>query len=104
MLEQELAAAHRAGLSSVTMHQRAPLEAFDTGPCLRFPQQGQFHPLKYLAGLARAIQRDGGRIVGSTHAKSVEGGPPARVTTQAGPVVTADAVVVATNTPVNDLV
>jgi type IV secretory pathway TrbL component len=27
----------------------------DTGPCLRFPDQGRFHPLKYLNGLAAAI-------------------------------------------------
>jgi glycine/D-amino acid oxidase-like deaminating enzyme len=29
---------------------------------LRFANQGQFHPLKYLSGLARAIVRLGGRI------------------------------------------
>jgi len=34
----------------------------------------------------------------------IDGGSPARVKTRAGPVVTADAVVVATNTPINDLV
>jgi glycine/D-amino acid oxidase-like deaminating enzyme/nitrite reductase/ring-hydroxylating ferredoxin subunit len=83
---------------------RAPLAPFDTGPCLRFPRQGQFHPLKYLAGLARAIGRDGGRIFTGTHAESIEGGTPTRVRARGGPVVTAGAVVVATNTPVNDRV
>jgi glycine/D-amino acid oxidase-like deaminating enzyme/nitrite reductase/ring-hydroxylating ferredoxin subunit len=82
--------------------QRAPLASFDTGPCLCFPNQGQFHPLKYLAGLAKAIARDGGRAFTQTHADRIEGGSPARITA-GSQVVTADAVVVATNTPINDL-
>jgi glycine/D-amino acid oxidase-like deaminating enzyme len=60
-LDRELTAAHRAGLAGVGRLPRAPLAPFDTGPCLRFPGQGRFHPLRYLAGLARAIGRDGGR-------------------------------------------
>ena len=76
---------------------------FDTGKCLRFPNQGQFHPLKYLAGLARAIRRGGGRIFTDTHAAKIEGGDMARIEMSDGCVVTADAVVVATNSPVNDL-
>ena len=104
MLDRELAAAHRAGLSGVELLPRAPLSTFDTGPCLRFPRQGQFHPLNYLKGLARAIQRDGGRICNGTHAQGIEGGASAKVTTASGAVVSAGAVVVATNSPVNDLV
>src|SRR5687768_2901427 len=50
-LDEELAAAHRAGLRGVTKLARAPFDSFDSGPCLRFPEQGQFHPLMYLAGL-----------------------------------------------------
>jgi glycine/D-amino acid oxidase-like deaminating enzyme len=74
LLEDELAAAHRAGLQGVEKVPRAPLESFDTGPALRFPRQAQFHPLKYLNALARAIMRDGGRIFGQTHATKFEGG------------------------------
>ncbi|MFL6211416.1 MAG: FAD-dependent oxidoreductase [Pyrinomonadaceae bacterium] len=104
VLEDELPAAHRAGLTEVRRLERAPLEAFDTGPCLHFPQQGQFHPLKYLTGLVRAITRDGGRVHTATHATKIEGGTSARVETAQGHTVKAGAVVVATNTPVNDLV
>jgi glycine/D-amino acid oxidase-like deaminating enzyme/nitrite reductase/ring-hydroxylating ferredoxin subunit len=104
ILDRELAAAHRADLTGVERLPRAPLASFDTGPCLRFPGQGQFHPLKYLAGLARAIGRDGGRIFTGTHAESIDGGMSARVQTSTGATVTASAVVVATNTPVNDRV
>jgi glycine/D-amino acid oxidase-like deaminating enzyme len=57
-LERELEAAHRAGLRSVAMLERAPFRSFDPDPCLRFPNQGQFHPLKYLARLAQAIQHE----------------------------------------------
>ena len=55
ILDEELEAAHRAGLADVKKVERAPLESFDTGPALCFPRQGQFHILKYLGGLARAI-------------------------------------------------
>jgi len=59
-LERELEATHRLGMKDIEMVERAPIDSFDTGPCLRFPNQGQFHPLKYLAGLARAIERRSG--------------------------------------------
>ncbi|MFA6241591.1 MAG: FAD-dependent oxidoreductase [Candidatus Hydrogenedentales bacterium] len=103
ILERELAATHRVGLTDVRMASRSPIVTFDTGPALQFPRQAQFHPLKYLAGLAQAIIRDGGRIYTNTHATTIEGGAPARIETRNGPVITADAVIVATNTPVNDL-
>ena len=102
-LESELAATHRCGLTDTEIVSRAPLGSFDTGPALRFPRQAQFHPLKYLTALAQAIIRDGGRIYTQTHATQIEGGKPARIETRAGAVVTAGAVVMATNTPVNDL-
>ncbi len=104
LLERELKAAHRAGLTNVEQVERAPIEGFDTGICLRFPGQAQFHPLKYLAGLKRAIERDGGRIFTGTHAGKIEGGANARVETSNGFAVTAEALVIATNTPVNDIV
>src|ERR687883_1585494 len=104
VLEDELPAAHRAGLTQVRRLERAPIDAFDTGACLHFPRQAQFHPLKYLAGLARAVGRDGGRIYTKTHATKIEGGTRGRVETAGGAVVRCGAIVVATNTPVNDLV
>jgi glycine/D-amino acid oxidase-like deaminating enzyme/nitrite reductase/ring-hydroxylating ferredoxin subunit len=104
LLDRERDAAHRAGYTDVERLERAPISTFDTGPCLRFPRQARFHPLKYLEGLARAVQRDGGRIYTGTHAVEVEGGSPTRVTVREGHTVTADAVVVATNTPFNDRV
>jgi glycine/D-amino acid oxidase-like deaminating enzyme/nitrite reductase/ring-hydroxylating ferredoxin subunit len=101
-LDAEFEAARRAGLREVRMVPRAPVTSFDSGPCLLFPRQGQFHPLAYLQALAGAIERRGGRIFGGTHVTGVEAGPPAVVATEAGPTVTADFVVCATNTPIID--
>src|SRR4030095_13811326 len=84
-LDRELEAIHRAGLHNVAKIGRAPI-SFDTGPCLRFPNQAQFHPLKYLAGLAEAIERAGGRIYTGTHATKIEGGARGSVGTPGGTV------------------
>lgn len=102
LLDVELASAHRAGLTGVEKVARAPITSFDTGPALRFPRQAQFHPIKYLDGLVKAIMRDDGRLFAHTHATKIEGGSQARIATSHGPVVTSDVVVVATNTPLND--
>jgi glycine/D-amino acid oxidase-like deaminating enzyme/nitrite reductase/ring-hydroxylating ferredoxin subunit len=103
-LERELRATHRAGLDDVELLERAPLDFWNTGPALRFPRQAQFHPLKYLIGLTRAVLRDGGQIYTHTHAEKIEDGEPCRITTSDGLVITADNIVVATNSPVNDWV
>ena len=102
LLERELEAAHRTGFTDVKRLARAPLDTFDTGPCLRFPRQGQFHPLKYLRGLAPAIHRDGGHVFTGTHVVEVNGGAEPSVRTSDGFTVTAGAVVVATNSPISD--
>src|SRR5437868_3064495 len=65
-LKEEFDAAHRCGLSDVEWADRAPIETFDTGECLRFPRQGQFHVLKYLNGLAQAIEAAGGKLISNT--------------------------------------
>ncbi|MEA2203937.1 MAG: hypothetical protein QOE77_713 [Blastocatellia bacterium] len=104
VLDEELLAVHKAGLKDIEFVDRAPIDSYDTGRALRFPRQAQFHPLKYLAGLTEAIEQAGGKIFCNTHASKIEGGKQARIETASGAVITADAVVVATNTPVNDLV
>jgi glycine/D-amino acid oxidase-like deaminating enzyme/nitrite reductase/ring-hydroxylating ferredoxin subunit len=103
-IDREYDAVHRAGLTRVEKLPGAPIDGFATGPALRFPDQGQFHPLKYLNGLARAIERLGGSIHCRTYVKDIRGGQPAVVETREGALVTADDVVVATNAPINNLV
>ena len=87
----------------------APVTGFESGPCLRFGGQARFHPLKYLTGLCRVIERLGGKICCGNRVVDVQGGDLAknercRATTQEDLTITADAVVVATNTPapIND--
>jgi glycine/D-amino acid oxidase-like deaminating enzyme len=100
-LLREYEAALRAGVEGLHWVDRAPIEAFDTGRCLCFPRQGQFHPLRYLAGLARAITKLGGRIHRG-HVQEVKGGKPPTVRLDSGQRIECDSVVVATNVPISD--
>jgi glycine/D-amino acid oxidase-like deaminating enzyme/nitrite reductase/ring-hydroxylating ferredoxin subunit len=102
LLDDELAAARRAGISVERLPQ-APIDRFDTGPALRFPRQAQFHPLHYLAAVARSIEAAGGRFV-RAHVEEFAGGADAHVRTTDGHAISSGSIVVATNTPVNDLV
>ena len=110
VLDRELDAARRAGMSDVEKLEPVTLCGYKTGPCIRFGQQARFHPLKYLIGLTRAIRRDGGKIFTGQRVKDVKGrdpktGRPARAQLGDGPAaVTAQHIVVATNTPspIND--
>jgi glycine/D-amino acid oxidase-like deaminating enzyme/nitrite reductase/ring-hydroxylating ferredoxin subunit len=100
-LERELLAAKRAGVQA-TLEPRAPLPHWCDGPALRFPKQAQFHPLKFLAGLARALERPRVAIHTGTHAHDVaEKDGEVTVTTPGGRVHARHAVV-ATNTPINE--
>src|ERR1700741_3917146 len=101
-LERELDATHRAGLTDTQLVDRIPFSFWDSGPALRFPRPATVPPAKYLKGLARAIPRDAGRIYTGVHAKKIEDGEPGKITTTGGHVISADNIVVCTNTPVND--
>uniref|UniRef100_A0ABX1MW59 FAD-dependent oxidoreductase n=2 Tax=Aromatoleum buckelii TaxID=200254 RepID=A0ABX1MW59_9RHOO len=102
-IHEEFGAALRAGVA-VDEVVRAPDLAFDTGQCVRFANLAQFHPLRYLAGLAEAIVRRGGQIHTHTRALDIEAQRHLQVVRTDAGEVRADAVVVATNTPFNDRV
>ena len=105
LLDAEAVAARRAGAGQVDRIATVPGVPFTAPAALRFANQGQFHPLKYLAGLATAIVKHGGRIHCGSHVAEFEKRPRRpQVKTQDKHTVTADAVVFATNTPVNDWV
>jgi len=104
VLDAELDAARLAGLV-VEKVARAPLASFDTGECLRFPDQARFHPLAYLAALAEAFVAAGGRIFCGTHVKNTEA-KDGRVTVsieKPDVKVMANTLVVCTNSPIHDL-
>jgi glycine/D-amino acid oxidase-like deaminating enzyme/nitrite reductase/ring-hydroxylating ferredoxin subunit len=69
---------------------------FPVAGAVRFDEQGEFHPVKYLEGLAAALE---GPLYEGTMATNVHGG---QVRTAGGPVVNADHVVVATHLPFLD--
>ncbi len=102
-LFEEFNAARRAGLT-VERHSESPVPSVVSGPCLRYANQAQFQPVKYLAGLANAIQRNGGNIFTNTHASLITGGKDASVDTVNGQRIRAKSIVVATHTPFNDRV
>lgn len=104
MLDHELAAIHRAGLTNVTIMGRAPFDTYETGPTLCFPNQLTLNPIKYINGLAECIFEKGGEIFTHTHVVEIHGGINAFVKTAEGNVVKCQEIVVATNSPINDLV
>lgn len=105
ILEKELSTFHRYGFNQVSLHKAdsgSPLIR-DTHAYLKFPNQLQIHALKYIAGLSSAITKLGGKIYAQTHVTSVHGGEKASVVTNENLKVYCDSVVVATNSPINNL-
>lgn len=101
-LEREQQAASDAGLAcSLVDCLDLPLPA---GPALHFPDQAQFEPMRFLNGVARSVVERSGRILAPARAVRVERTDPCRVHCDGGRSVSAKYVVVATNTPVNDIV
>jgi len=96
-LEKEYISAKRAGLQ-VEKVLSVPGMIFQPGPSLKFSNQAQFHPMKYLKGLCEAVIRKGGKIYTDTRAQEVSG---SGIVTADGVKILADYVVVATNAPIN---
>lgn len=97
-LDLELEAAHRCGLTDVEFADM-PIASIRGRKCLRFPDQGQFHVLKYLRGLAAAIERNGGTLISNTRVAEWSGGESPKVTFAGGDVISAESIVLATNYP-----
>jgi len=99
-LDKEYEATKNAGLPT-EMLQQVPGLANEEGKwCIKFPEQGQFHIMKYLKGLTEAIIGMGGKIYTETKAEEIsKEGAKAN-----GFEIKAKHIVVATNTPVNDWV
>jgi glycine/D-amino acid oxidase-like deaminating enzyme/nitrite reductase/ring-hydroxylating ferredoxin subunit len=98
-LEDEYEVTNRIGLKTELLDHVPGIET-EKSPALKFSRQAQFHPMKYLRGLADAIIRYGGRIYTETHADQIK----ENVVAANGHVIEASNIVVATNSPVNDLV
>jgi glycine/D-amino acid oxidase-like deaminating enzyme/nitrite reductase/ring-hydroxylating ferredoxin subunit len=101
-LQRELEAARRACVD-VAMEEQLPFAGLGAGPCLRFRRQAQFHPLRYLGGLASAIERRRGAIFTGRVIDVEERDDGVTVRTATGRIIAGSAVVAA-NTPFNDRV
>ena len=101
---KELEAVQQIGWRDVVLRKECPVETLTALPTLHFPNQGRFHPTKYLSGLANAFLDAGGEIYTDSPAKEFKSGPVVTVVTADGHAVSANHLVVATNTPVNDRV
>jgi len=99
-LEREFQAARDAGLD-VNRLTRVPGMKHVDGGGLEFKNQAQFHPLLYMKYLAEAAVRNGATIYTETHAKEFDS---TGIRTDEGFKVDAQHLVVATNTPVNNIV
>jgi glycine/D-amino acid oxidase-like deaminating enzyme/nitrite reductase/ring-hydroxylating ferredoxin subunit len=98
-LQEEAAATRRVGIQTELV-ETAPGITGEKGPFLKYPRQGQFHPMKYLQALAKAVVKYGGKIFTETHAEKIK----EKEVIANGFTIQAEHIVVATNTPVNDLV
>jgi glycine/D-amino acid oxidase-like deaminating enzyme/nitrite reductase/ring-hydroxylating ferredoxin subunit len=99
-MEEEVVAARRAGLPARLVEDTDL--PYPVAAAVRFERQAEFHPVRYLEGLARALEAEGVRIHEGTTAVSVSAGSPCELRTGAGHTVTAGAVVVATHLPFLD--
>lgn len=102
-LKKELAAVHHAGMMDARLIDRAPFEDFDTGPAIQYPRQLEFHPIKYIKGLLGALEMGRVKIFARTPVVQVHGGERPYVETKAGHRIYCQSIVVATNSPVNNL-
>lgn len=96
-LQKELDAANRAGLNVFEVD-HAP-DMLQPRRAICFPQQAQFHPVKYVEGLCKAITERGGKIYTNTRAVEFKDDG---ITTANGYTIKAKHTVVATNSPVNN--
>ncbi len=99
-LEAELEAAVSLG-STLALTRDVPLP-FKVAGALRFDDQAQFHPRRYLMALALGIPGHGSHVFERTRVLEVEDGEPCRVVTTQG-TVTARHVIVATHAPFNNV-
>ncbi|GMV25910.1 MAG: FAD-dependent oxidoreductase [Phycisphaerae bacterium] len=96
-LGEEYDAAVAAGVAGMSRVDAVP--GLGSVPAIRFESQAQFHPLKYLHGLARSLDRLGVGIHGGRQVVDMTGDGPVTIRTADGVTFTAGAGIAATNVP-----
>ncbi len=101
-LKKEFETVQKIGFTGVEMLDQLPFGY--SVKAIRFPNQAQFHVLKYLKALCSAIVGGGGQIFSFEHVVSIRDGSPVVVSTAGGKSVSAANLVVTTNSPISDRV
>lgn len=99
LVREEAALAGRLGLPA-SFTRDVPLP-FAVMGAVRFDGQAQIHALRYVQGLARAVNGDGSFVFEESPATGFRDGSPAMVDTERGSVRAKD-IIVATNLPIGD--
>jgi glycine/D-amino acid oxidase-like deaminating enzyme/nitrite reductase/ring-hydroxylating ferredoxin subunit len=98
-VEAEVEAAIKLGLPASFVHETSlPFEVLGA---VKFANQAEFHPRKYLLHLASNIAGDGSYLFEGSRVEKVEEGEPCRVSTAQG-MLTAKKVLVTTHLPILD--
>ncbi len=101
--EKEYEAARKVGVAAQRV-KGVPLQGFEKGPVICYPNQATFHPLRYLRGIAAAIRQKGGMVFSNSAVTQIEErGGGVRITTETNGSVDATRAVFATNSPINTL-
>lgn len=99
-IEDEVDAAASLGIKASYLED-IPLP-FSIQSAVRFDEQAQFHPVKYLLALAADVKNSGSYIFENTEAVDIADGEPCTVTTRTGKKVTASKVIIASHFPFFD--
>lgn len=103
-LTPEFEATKKVGMP-IERHTGLPFKHMEQAKSLRYPNLATFHPLRYLRGVAAAIQQRGGALFANTAVTEVEEKDGAvTVRTANGASVQAANAVIATNSPINNRV
>lgn len=98
-IEDEARVAQELGIqASFTRETGLP---FPVKAALRFENQAQFHPRKYLLALAEKIEGKGSYIFEQSRIVRIQGGSPYKLVTEGGGEITADHLVIASHYPLN---
>jgi len=99
-IEKEVEAASSLGIKA-SYEDHIPLP-FNIRAAIKFDNQAQFHPLKYLLSIAKEIPSDGSEIFENTKVVDIKDGEKCTVITESGKRVTANKVIIASHFPCYD--
>jgi glycine/D-amino acid oxidase-like deaminating enzyme/nitrite reductase/ring-hydroxylating ferredoxin subunit len=101
IIDQELEAVREVG-APVHRLVGVPLQGCEGRQVLRYPGQGAFHPLKYLAGVVQACEKRGVRFFSETAVQEIDEQSGAVTVETSRATIRAGKAVVTTNSPISD--